>query len=286
VDCIRSIINETQTASFEVVVFDNASSDDSVSAVREKFPHIRVVASLNNVGFPEANNRSIPLTSGKYLLLLNADTVILDRALDEMVRFLDNNTEVGVVGPKMYDAAMRPWRYETWYLTPIKYLLNPLLLRWRGDIGNRDVDWVCGACLMIRREVFEQIGLLDCFMFGEDTDWCYRAKKAGWRIYHLGRAKIIHYWGASATAPDRVAWRVFVTRQSKLYYARKHFGRHEYVLFAISIGIEALIKLPILMGQKLLGSPGTRQRREGQIEGYRRLIGTMITGRILSNGNG
>jgi GT2 family glycosyltransferase len=280
--CIRSIYAETKSISFEIILVDNASTDDSVAVIREQFPEVRVITNTTNLGFPEANNQAIPLARGQYILLLNSDTVILDQALDRMVAFMNQHPEVGITGPKMYDAQMRPWRYETWFPSPMLYLLQPLLLHFWGDIGDKEVDWVCGACLMIRRCVIDQIGLLDTFMFGEDWDWCYRAKKAGWRIFHLSQAQIIHYWGATATAPEKMAGRVFGSHQAKLYYARKHFGKLGYLSLYLIISLKALIKLLFLAVQQAFAKSESAQELREQMVGYRRLLAALASNRILS----
>lgn len=280
VDCIQSIYHETRT-SFELIIADNASRDGSVEAVAAQFPAVKICAYATNLGFPEGNNRAIPLALGRYVLLLNPDTIILEAALDRMVAFLDEHPDVGVAGAKMYKADLTPWHYETWKFTPLRYLFHPFVLSSRGDIGDCDVDWVPGACLMIRRSIIAQIGLLDGFMFGEDFDWCVRARQAGWRVYHLGRARIIHIWGASAGTPEKAAWRVFVTRQSKLYYAQKHNGWFFYRRFCGVILAEALVRgaLTWVAGRVRTGPRADNWR--GQSRGYARLIRTILTGRIL-----
>jgi len=281
VDCIHSVYRETRT-SFELIVADNASRDGSLEAVAAQFPAVKTCAYSVNLGFPEGNNRAIPLARGRYLLLLNPDTVILEGALDRMAAFLDEHPDVGVTGAKMYKADLTPWHYETWKFTPLRYLFHPFMLSSRGDIGDRDVDWVPGACLMIRQTVIAQIGLLDSFMFGEDLDWCVRARKAGWRVYHMGHARIIHIWGASAGTPEKAAWRVFITRQSKLYYAHKHHGVFFYWRFCGVILAEALVRGVLTWVAGRIRSGPRAENWRGQSRGYARLFRAIFTGRILS----
>lgn len=281
-ECLRSILQQTRQTHYEIVVVDNASTDDSAAAVRWEFPGVRVIENSTNVGFSEANNQAIANTTGRYLLLLNADTVIFDGALDRMVRYLDEHPETGIAGAKMYDATGRPWRYETWDVTPWKYLLGRWLVRLSGDRGTTEVDWVCGACLMIRREVVDRIGPLDAFMFGEDWDWCYRARQAGWKVVHLGHARILHYWGGSAGTPELSPGRLFVTRQSRVYYAQKHFGRTYGALFAFALMVEAVTRTPLLAFRLAVeGTAARRLRLRGQIAGYHRLLKSMARGALL-----
>lgn len=279
-DCLASIHKQVDTLSVEVFVVDNASHDGSGDEVRKRFPGVNVIDQPENVGYSAANNVAIPLSRGRLVLLLNPDTVVLDGALEKMVEYLTLNPAVGVLGPKTYDGEGRPVRFANWRLTPLRYLIQPALLRLFGDIGDKDVDWVCGACLMIQRDVIDRIGLLDTYMFGEDMDWCLRAKGAGWRVHHLGSAQIIHYCGASAAAPELSPGRLFVTRQAKAYYIRKHNGPASAFLFSAVLIFESIVKLCIL---KLSSRFGERPsiRTIGKIRGYRRLLRAILADRLL-----
>lgn len=281
IECIDSVFRETRSCEVEVVLVDNASSDGSVEAIRQRFPQVICKVNDDNVIFPIANNEAVPLTRGRHLLLLNSDTVVLDGALDKMVAFMDSHPEVGVCGAKMYDAQMRAWHYETWALTASRYLIHPLMLRLFGDIGDKRVDWVCGACLLIRREVVEQIGLMDHFMYGEDMDWCLRAKKAGWDVWHRGDARIIHYWGVTGTTPDKIAWRIFAGRRSKVYYIGKHSRAAGALGIQLVLLIEAFAKMAIYSVQAPFLPEQPRAYRRGQRSGYWKLAKAILSGRIL-----
>lgn len=279
--CIESVFKETRSATVEVILVDNASTDGSVEAICQRFPQVICKVNDKNVIFPIANNDAVPLTSGRYLLLLNSDTVILDQALEKMVAFMDANPRVGVSGAKMYDAQLRPWHYETWKLTASRYLIHPLMLRWFGDIGSKQVDWVCGACLLIRREVIDQVGLMDDFMYGEDMDWCLRASQAGWKIWHLGDAKIIHYWGVTSTTPEKIAWRIYAGRRSKVYYIGKHSTFAGALGIRFALLLEAFAKMAIYSIQAPFLESAQRAYRSGQRSGYWRLAKAILSGRIL-----
>lgn len=281
VACIDSVFRETRIAKVEVVLVDNASTDGSVEAVRESFPHVICKINEDNVIFPIANNDAVPLTRGRYLLLLNSDTVILDRALDKMVAFMDANPGVGICGAKMFDAQLRPWHYETWALSGPLYLFHPLMLKLFGNIGEKRVDWVCGACLLIRRSVIDQIGLMDDFMYGEDMDWCLRAKEAGWEVWHLGDAKIIHYWGVTSTTPQKIAWRIHAGRRSKIYYVSKHSGALGALSIRMALIVEAFAKLAINTVRLPFLGRDARAYCLGQCIGYLRLAKDILTGHIL-----
>jgi GT2 family glycosyltransferase len=282
-DCIRSVFEQTKSISVEIILVDNASKDASVETIRQRFPTVIIKENDENKLFPVANNEAIPLASGRYVLLLNSDTVVLDRALEKMVAFMDANPTAGICGAKMYDANMRPWRYETWRPTAVRYLIQPLLMRFLGDVQSSRVAWVCGACLMIRREVFEDIGLLDEFMYGEDMDWCVRTHDAGWDVWHLDDARIIHYWGVTGTTPEKIAWRIFAGRRSKVYYISKFNGSVDGFLIRIVLAFEATVKIAAYTAQLPWLAPERRSYRSAQVAGYRMLWKALFTGRILNS---
>jgi GT2 family glycosyltransferase len=209
-DCLHSIFADEQGVTFEVIVVDNASYDGSADMVRARFPQVYLIANDENVGFARANNQAFKLARGRHALLLNSDTVVLPGALQKLVNYLDGHPQVGVVGPKLLnpDGTFQRscWRgfpslrsalveaFFLWRLVPRSQLVRSSeLLDPSGD-EPMEVDHVLGACMMVRREVINQIGGMDedYLLFSEETDWCYRIKSAGWRICFLPTAKIVH----------------------------------------------------------------------------------------------
>ena len=142
---------------------------------------------------------------------------------------------------------------------------------------------MCGACLMIRRRTIDQIGLMDEFMYGEDTDWCIRAREAGWEVWHRDDAQIIHYWGVTATTPEKIAWRVFAGRRSKIYYISKLNGSLDGLCIRIILFVEAAAKIFAYSAQLPWLSPQQRVYRKAQRAGYRKLWKALLTGRILDS---
>jgi len=236
-DCLQSIFKNPPEVEFEIFVVDNASSDGSVEMVQEDFPGVYLFCNKQNVGFARANNQAIRESKGEYVLLLNSDTEVSPGALDGMVEFLDSHPEVGAVGPQLVDLDGKVEESCGFFPTPKAILLtklrrSKLLGSWfknsRASIlvpqRTQEVDWVTGACLMTRREAFEEIGLLDeeMFMYFEDDDWCYRIKKAGWRVYFTPEATVIHKRGVSLDqVPDRM---IYEYRKSQLRLYKKHLG--------------------------------------------------------------
>lgn len=241
-DCLKSIAARTQVV-HEIIVVDNASVDGTPAFITGSYPYVHLIVNHSNSGFSVANNRGLHQASGQYLMLLNPDTIVLDGALDHMVRYLDSHPQVGIIGAKMMNADGTPQHYETWFPRLLTYIFGGFMVRSRGDLGSQEVEYVCGACLMIRGETMRQIGLLDenIFMYAEDVDWCLRANRAGWKIYHDAVARIIHLAGR-ASRKD-VAARVFNARQAFLYFFRKHYGWVSYFLLKVIVLCESLTKI-------------------------------------------
>lgn len=234
--CLRSIPATVGELSREVIVVDNGSADGSPEMVCERFPQVRLIKNRENVGFVRANNQAIRASQGRYILLLNSDTVALSEALSQMVHFMDCHPDAGAVGPKLINPdgsfqasyadfptllkeslqafGVARWLYGPYYPSP-----SP-----RSGEQARPVDWVAGACLMVRRQVVETVGLLDegYWMYSEETDWCYRIHQAGWKIYYLPEIEIVHFGGASSSQrrPEMVAQLYW----SKLCFFSRHRG--------------------------------------------------------------
>ena len=236
-DCLASVHANAPDA--EVIVVDSASSDGSASMVRERFPWVTLIAKRENVGFTRGNNIALARARGRYLLLLNPDTVVHGDALARMVAYLDAHPQVGIVGPRVLnaDGSTQSTRrrfptlgtafFESTWLQGYapRRLLERYYVQDQPDEGTFEVDWVQGCALMARREVYEQIGGLDegYVMYSEELDWCKRAKEAGWRVVYLGEARITHYGGqSSAQVPAR---KHIYFQQSKIRYFRKFHGR-------------------------------------------------------------
>lgn len=272
-ECLTSIYENSEGVSYEIIVVDNNSSDGSADVVRVEFPEIKLIVNKENVGFARANNQAIKKSRGRYVLLLNSDTVIVSDALAKMANFMENYPQAGVVGCRKLNSdltvqpsiGMLPSAWTTFLsFFSIKWLLvspkkRKLLARflslflgrsvrsyldwYREDDGKvRSVDFVTGACFLIRRETIEQVGLLDekFFMYLEDADWCLRIKQAGWGVYIYEGAQVIHRvgktfrQGGDIVSPERC--------KSRYYYFRKHHGRNSGLLLKIIISSALLLR--------------------------------------------
>jgi N-acetylglucosaminyl-diphospho-decaprenol L-rhamnosyltransferase len=245
-DCLDSILENSimlmtpreERMRFEVIVVDSASEDDTVDKIRKHFTRVKLFPQTENVGFVRGNNIGIKEAKGRYILLLNPDTVVLGNALKDMVDYMEDNADVGIVGPYTLNTngTVQPTRrrfptiktafFESTWLQPFapESLLNHYYVRDLPDLAIIDVDWVQGSAMMIRKEVFDQIGLLDpgYVMYSEELDFCRRAKDDNWRVVYHCCSQIIHHGGKSSEqiSVQKHIW----FQQSKLRYFHKYHG--------------------------------------------------------------
>jgi N-acetylglucosaminyl-diphospho-decaprenol L-rhamnosyltransferase len=271
--CLTSIVQNTVPIRGEIIVVDNASRDGSTEMVAQQFPAVHLVANTRNVGFAAANNQGLGRASGRYLLLLNSDTIVLPGAIEEMVRYMDAHPQVGALGPRLLNEdrsaqlSVYPFphlvRDALVFLEVKNWPLVGTLARWYGDRRNArlsaqtgDVDWVMGACLMLRREALDKVGLLDDgFFFGtEEIDLCYRLRQRGWSVAFLATAAIVHLGGQSwsTISATRLIW--FYT--ARLRYYRLHHPRWEYLTLRAAIALAAMQHIIALLLRHRLSGPG------------------------------
>jgi N-acetylglucosaminyl-diphospho-decaprenol L-rhamnosyltransferase len=224
----------------EIIVVDNASADGSAEMVQREFPDVRLILNEGNLGFARANNRGIAASRGRYVLLLNSDTVASTDALEMLVAFMDAHPEAGVVSPRLLrpDGTVQPYAFGG--DPTLGYLLRRgfnRLLRHRylhdwNTSAVQEVDWVSGACLMARRAAIEQAGPLDesMFMYFEDNEWCLRIRNADWKVYYDPQAEIVHLGGQSL-AKNPAARQAY--SESLRYFYRKHYSRAAQMLLSL-----------------------------------------------------
>lgn len=256
--CIDSIYKESTITSFDIWVVDNNSTDKSIPMMRQNFPQVNLIENKENLGFAKANNQAIARCIGNYILLLNPDTLILQNALEKMVEFMDGNPTVGICGCKVLNedgtfqlacrrtiptpgvAFFRLTGLST--LFPRNKIMAKYNLTYIDPDERQEVDAVSGAFLMIRRELVEDIGLLDerFFMYGEELDWCLRAKKAEWTVMYYPGAEIIHCKGECSKFNHRKA--AFEFYRSMYLFHKKHFAENYNPILNIFIYVGILLK--------------------------------------------
>ena len=254
--CLRSVFAEIEAVDAEVFVVDNASQDGSVEAIQEQFPSVRLIASDTNLGFGAANNRAMKIATGAQLLLLNSDAFPRQGSIRTLMETLDHLPRVGVLGPRLlnedgslqtscfrFPSPLHCWRENLW--------LSALLRnserfgdyrRWAHDT-ERTVDSVIGACMLVRREAYQQVGGFDetFFMYSEETDWQRRMSDAGWLISFTPAAEVVHIAGGSGKSDSgRISGHFF---NSLDYYEWKHHGLPGLISMRAAMFVGCLFRL-------------------------------------------
>ncbi|MNN23643.1 N-acetylglucosaminyl-diphospho-decaprenol L-rhamnosyltransferase [compost metagenome] len=238
-DCLRSVVDSTTTYSYEIIVVDNASSDDSVETIAAEFPDVHLIANQENTGFARANNQAMAVARGRYVLLLNSDTIVQGDTFQTMISYMDEHKELGAAGCKVIlpdgslDKACRrgfPTPSASFYyafglskLFPNHPRFNQYQLGYLDPNETYPIDCLVGAFMMVRQETIQQVGGLDetFFMYGEDVDWCYRIKQAGYGIHYHPATYIVHYKGASSRRkPLKI---IYEFHRAMWVFHRKHY---------------------------------------------------------------
>jgi GT2 family glycosyltransferase len=275
---LASLAEHTRGIGYEVFVVDNGTTkDDSRRELPQRFPWIRLLLNPDNRGFTRANNQAIRLARGRYVLLLNNDTIQTENALAVAVHYLDEHPEVGALGithrnndaVRSYQPSFfsypRPWCEVRGLLGLPSAPVPPALAEAPAE---QDVDWVCGSFLLMRRECLEQVGALDerFFIYDEDIDWCLRATRAGWKVRYWPGASMIHL---GAVANPLMRDKTFTMFRSHLSYISKHHGPLAAGCYYAAMGLRLLgatlkQSLRWLAGRAAAGEVAQRWRRQAQ----------------------
>jgi hypothetical protein len=276
--CLSSVFEQNHVA-YEVIVVDNASIDNSAAAIKKSYPQVSVIENNENMGFAYANNQGIKQANGRYVLLLNSDTVLLsDETFSKMVNFMNDRLDAGIGGCKITKPNGRlDWPCKRSFQTPAIFFYRSLgldrlfpkhksfgkyHLTYLDENETHEVDAIAGAFLMIRRETLNNIGLLDdnLFMYSEDMDWCLRAKQKNWKVFYYPKVEIIHYKSSSnkKRSPKMMFWWYYST-----WYVYKKHNAKKYnfivnsivflgfcTMFAVSLIRNAMIRSNELPSRK------------------------------------
>jgi hypothetical protein len=258
-NCLISVYEQSSGFIYEVIVVDNASNDGSANMVKNEFPEVILLQNDENKGFAAANNQGIAIARGRYILLLNSDTVILDNAISKTITFADNHPETAVVGCKvlnpdktlqqtcfMFPSLLNMFLSSTYLykLFPKSRFFGREQMTWWNRDDVREVDVVTGCFMLVRKEAIDDIGIMDerFFMYGEETDWCYRFKQAGWKVIFAPVGQIIHFGGVSSS--KMAAGKTLQLRGAILQFMAKHHSKAVYVLACILTGVFFALRLP------------------------------------------
>ncbi len=260
--CVRSIFENEQRKRWEIIVVDNGSQDGSADEIRKTYPFAHVIQNGRNLGFSKAVNQGLQKASGRYVLLLNPDTQTKDGAIERLVSVMDAHSDVGAAGAQLLNSDGSRQNSIANFPSLATELLNKSLLRWlfpkkfpgkeRRYSEPVEVDSVIGACMMVKRDVLDRVGLLDedYFLFLEETDWCYRMKRAGWKIYHVPQAEVYHLQGKSAEAEKKKA-RVEYYR-SRYHFFKKNRGGLQWAILLSGLMIRLVFELLLMTVASLI----------------------------------
>ncbi len=256
-DCLSSLNPACASLKYEVLVVDNDSADDSAKMVHNDFPQYTLIASGGNLGFSKGNNLAFPQCTGKFILLLNPDTVCPENSLETLVTWSRNKENLGAVSPLLTDAQGAPTITSGFFPAPHfhwlgfldprrklpgRFLQNRIVNIPHINDPSGKVEYVAGACFLIPRVAFEIIGPLDerFFMYFEETDWCWRARQAGLEIWYCAETRVAHLEGQSA---QKVS--VFTTRQFQKSYrlfVEKNYGAGQVWKYRLAQFVEYSFK--------------------------------------------
>lgn len=242
--CLGSIYANTKDISFEVIVVDNNSSDESIRMIQSDFPQVKLIENKTNAGFTKANNQAIKIAQGRYVMLLNPDTEVIDNALNKMVRFMESRRDCGALGCKLLNTdgtlqrscrtfpSLEVMFYSALFLDqlfPKSRTFGKYFMTWWDFNDLREVDQPMGSALMIKKEALDKAGLFDenIFIWFDEVDLTYRIKKAGWKIYFTPDAQIKHHLSQSFKQWKKIPQIIrgaVIWRKSRNYFFRKHKG--------------------------------------------------------------
>lgn len=266
--CLHSVQNASKKLNVEVFVVDNNSVDGSIPFIKQKFPQVKLIENKTNTGFSVANNQAIRQSNGKYVLLLNPDTVVQEDTFDKIIAFMEAHPEAGGLGIKMFDGKGNflpeskrglPTPAVAFYkifglakLFPKSKKFGQYHLTYLDKNKTHQVDVLSGAFMLMRKEALDKVGLLDetFFMYGEDIDLSYRITKGGYKNYYFAESSIIHYKGES-TKKSSVNY-VIVFYKAMAIFAKKHFSSNNARLFDFLIHLAIFLRASMAIGARFV----------------------------------
>jgi GT2 family glycosyltransferase len=276
--CLKSLFETDTRVNFEVWVVDNGSRDGTLEMLKTRYPQVRLISLDSNEGYTRPMNKGLQSSNGRYLMQLNPDTVAQPGMLDNLLEFMEAHPRVGICTPKVSNrdgtlqrqcrrSAARPWDVITYFsglssLFPHSRLLGRYLMTYMDPDMTHEAEAVSGSCMLIRKQVVDQIGYLDerYFAYQEDADFCFRARQAGWKIVYVPTASIVHFGGEGGSRDEPyqaiIAWH----RSYYLYYkknlARDYFflvNGLMYLAMGVKLGLSLLVNF--VRKEKIVSTP-------------------------------
>ena len=290
-ECIPSVYEHTQGITFEIIVVDNASPEGGVDALKQEFPDIVLIKSSENLGFAGANNLGFKQSKGKCILFLNPDTKLLNPAINIVLQRLQSLPDAGIVGCKLLNGDLS---VQTSSIMRFPGILNQvfqaeyLRLRWPSfplwNIGPlfsssaepAKVEVITGACMMMRREIFEKVGMFseEYFMYAEDMDLCWKVSRAGFSNYYVGEGRIVHFAGVSSPRE----WQTIMKMRAELRLCAKFHGRYYAFLFRSVFSMNAAIRLfAVTLLSLFRKGSRSKEASSGASTKYRAILKCLLT---------
>jgi GT2 family glycosyltransferase len=288
-DCLRSIEAKPSRLAIQTIVVDNNSADDSREMVAREHPGVELMNSGGNLGFARANNLALPRVRSPLVLFLNPDTLVTAEALERMVACLESDPAIGAVGCRIVDAEGRVQQLGLqWFPSPFTELLKYLAVSertyrrlpgfpWHDPDVSGPVRKLFGACLLVRQSVLQQVGSFDelFFMYCEDVDLCHRIARAGWKLYYLSEAEIVHV-GAASSSKAPGAFSVLMGCESFSKFMRKHHGILGGAAYRCVALLGAHARLVLLLFLRALAACRPQRRPRLDLPGATRKYWTVI----------
>ena len=268
-DCLNSIYETVKDIDVEIYVVDNNSTDGSQAAVKKGFPDVKLIENETNTGFGYANNQALRIMQGRFAVLLNSDAVLKENSVKRLLAFMTTTPSAGIAGVQLLnDDGSRQNSIDNFPSTETE-IFNKSILRlfFPGKYPNKnmsyknpiEVDSVIGACMMVRKEAMAEVGIFDedYFIFLEETDWCFRMNKKGWKVYHVPDAEVFHLSGHSK---KRTPWRSQIEYYISLY---KFFKKNRTQASYLTLRVLKPCKIFINLILNILGNLITLFQKEG-----------------------
>jgi hypothetical protein len=281
-DCIHSIYHTVKDIGFKICVVDNNSNDGSQEAIRKHFPNVTLIENRSNTGFAYANNQALKTMKGRFAVLLNSDTILQEEAIKDLYSFMKESAKTGLAGVQLLNKDGSKQNSIDNFPAIETEILNKSILRLLfphkypskiKDLNKPiEVDSVIGACIMVRKEAIDEVGLFDedYFFFLEETDWCFRMQKSGWKVHHVPGVTVLHLAGHSK---KKVPWQAQIEYYRSLYlFFKKNRGFGSYITLRILKPFKVFINLILNFLGNLIMLFQNEQQRNKLVRYYKLFI--------------